>query len=168
MLVLAAVIAVTLAIGLLWRARSGRVRPIAADSPERAGHSTTGESIAAIAEGAGGRLGESLTLVQFSTEMCAYCPATRRRLTALATEYDGARFVEVDLTHDLDLARRARIMQTPTVIVLDADGRERARIGGAPNDHQLRGLLDDLTTRARTPSGPITTTSPTPPTSGAS
>ena len=52
------------------------------------------------------------------------------------------RHVEVDLTQRADLADRFRVTQTPTTLLLDADGTVRARIGGAPAP-RVRVELDD-------------------------
>lgn len=76
------------------------------------------------------RLGDSVTIVQFSTEFCARCPATRRVLSAITDDTPGAVFVEVDLTHRTDLATRFHVLQTPTTLLLDEAGVIRTRFGG--------------------------------------
>ncbi|AWB95196.1 thioredoxin [Agromyces badenianii] len=119
------------AIGLLWRARQGVARRGSGDlvRPDELG-------VAAF--------GERATLVQFSTEFCARCPATGRLLTRLAHEHDGATHVEVDLTHRPDLAGRFHVTETPTTLVLDGEGAIRARIAGLPRAAAVRQRLDDL------------------------
>ena len=89
-------------------------------------------------------LGASGTLVQFSTQLCARCPGTRRVLQQLAAEREGVRYLDVDLTDDVDLAARLHILQTPTVFVLDPAGRLAARYGGPPRRDQLVAEIDRL------------------------
>ncbi|MFF2275213.1 TlpA family protein disulfide reductase [Agromyces sp. NPDC058126] len=129
----AALVAVATVAGLAWRAAQGRaVRGSGARvRPGDIGVATGG-------------FGEQATLVQFSTEFCSRCPATARLLGAIADDEPGIRHVDVDLTHQADLAARFRISQTPTTLLLDADGVERARIGGAPRAEVVRARLDDI------------------------
>jgi thiol-disulfide isomerase/thioredoxin len=112
-LVLAALVAASTALGLLWKRSQGRVR------------GATGEAGDFAAAGA------AATLVQFSTEVCAPCAATRRVLERVAQETAGVSHVDVDITHRPDLASRFNILQTPTTLIVDATGTVRARIGGA-------------------------------------
>lgn len=89
------------------------------------------------ADAASAEFGSRATLVQFSTEMCARCPQVRRMLGAYATDHDGLRHVEVDLTHRPDLSARYKVLQTPTTFVVDATGAVRARFHGVPHRHAL-------------------------------
>ncbi|WP_040163442.1 TlpA family protein disulfide reductase [Microbacterium gorillae] len=75
--------------------------------------------------------GSAATLVQFSTRTCATCPGVRRVLGRVADERAGVAVVDVDLTDRLDLADRFHVLQTPTVLLLDAAGVVRARLSGA-------------------------------------
>jgi thiol-disulfide isomerase/thioredoxin len=84
------------------------------------------------AQDLGAPLGERATLVQFSTEFCANCPATRRLLGQVATEHQGVALVEVDAAVRLDLARRLNVYSTPTVLVLGPDGAIASRASGQP------------------------------------
>ncbi|MEQ4208163.1 thioredoxin family protein [Actinopolymorpha sp. B9G3] len=79
-----------------------------------------------------GELGERATLVQFSSAFCAPCRATRALLRDVAGKEEGVAYVEVDAESQLDLVRRLRIMRTPTVFVLDADGKVIVRASGQP------------------------------------
>jgi thiol-disulfide isomerase/thioredoxin len=126
-----ALLAASTAIGLLWRARTGRATGTTAGAPpaivrasELAGPGSG--SVAPI-------FGERATLLQFSTEFCARCPQTRTLLTGIADAAAGVNAIEIDLGARPELARRFRVMQTPTVLLLDASGVVRARIGGAPD-----------------------------------
>ena len=78
----------------------------------------------------GAPLGARATLVQFSTEVCAYCGPTRELLTQVARERDGISFVEIDAAERMDLTRRLRVLSTPTVLVLDALGGISSRASG--------------------------------------
>ncbi|MDF0514941.1 thioredoxin family protein [Agromyces sp. H3Y2-19a] len=129
----AALVAAATAVGLVWRARQGRA---VGGSGERVRPASLGVEA--------GRFGERATLVQFSTEFCSRCPAAARLLGGIADETPGARHVEVDLTHRADLARRFDVTQTPTTLIVDADGIVRTRIGGAPRADVVRARLDEV------------------------
>ena len=129
----AGLIVLTAVLGLIWRARQGRVRT------EQGDVVTAAEVFSAAA------FGPEATLLQFSTEFCARCPATRRILGTIADAHPGVTHVDVDLTHRPELARRFDIMQTPTTLILDRTGRVRARIGGPPNRVDVTDHLSRLT-----------------------
>ena len=80
----------------------------------------------------GAPLGERATLVQFSTEFCAYCGPTRELLAEVAAARDGVAFVEVDAVRRHDLTRRLNVLSTPTVLLLAADGSIAQRASGKP------------------------------------
>ncbi|WP_367039327.1 thioredoxin family protein [Streptomyces sp. Je 1-332] len=77
-------------------------------------------------------LGERATLVQFSSAFCQPCRATRRVLSEVAAMVPGVSHVELDAEAELDLVRELRILKTPTVLVLDADGQVVTRATGQP------------------------------------
>ncbi|MCP9993664.1 thioredoxin family protein [Streptomyces albogriseolus] len=77
-------------------------------------------------------MGERATLVQFSSAFCAPCRATRRVLGEVADMVPGVTHVEIDAEARLDLVRRLGVERTPTVLVLDADGRVVRRAAGQP------------------------------------
>ncbi|MGK5632054.1 TlpA family protein disulfide reductase [Streptomyces sp. URMC 123] len=80
----------------------------------------------------GGELGERATLVQFSSAFCQPCRATRRVLAEVARMVPGVAHREIDAESRLALVRALRIDRTPTVLVLDADGRVVRRAAGQP------------------------------------
>ncbi|MFF7754236.1 TlpA family protein disulfide reductase [Streptomyces sp. NPDC007971] len=80
----------------------------------------------------GGERGERATLVQFSSAFCAPCRATRRVLAEVAGMVPGVTHVEIDAEARLELVRELGIVRTPTVLVLDADGRVVRRAAGQP------------------------------------
>ncbi|GGH46405.1 TlpA family protein disulfide reductase [Microbacterium album] len=133
---LAAALLVATAVGVLVRRRDGRVGAVRGDDP--VAPSTLGLDAATAG------FGERATLVQFSTEYCARCPATRRVLREVATARPGVAHVDVDLTHRPDVARRFGVLQTPTTLVLDGDRIARARIGGAPRSEDVVRELDRI------------------------
>ncbi|WP_055699783.1 MULTISPECIES: thioredoxin family protein [Streptomyces] len=80
----------------------------------------------------GAPLGERATLVQFSSAFCQPCRATRRVLADVAAMVPGVSHVEIDAEERLALVRELRVLKTPTVLVLDAAGREVRRAAGQP------------------------------------
>ena len=80
----------------------------------------------------GAELGQRATLVQFSSAFCQPCRATRRTLAEVARMVDGVAHVEIDAEAHLTLVRELGISRTPTVLVLDADGRIVRRAAGQP------------------------------------
>lgn len=136
-IVIAGLVAAATAIGLVWRARQGRVRPL--DD----GTAVSVKDIPGIR-----RFGSGATLLQFSTEICSPCKATHALLDRLATELPAVTHVDVDVSNRPDLAALFRIMQTPTTLILDRRGIVRARIGGTPRIDSLRAELDHILTTA--------------------
>ena len=128
-----ALLAATTVLGLVWRARQGRVARVSGDV-------ITPADVAATVT-----FGTAATLLQFSTELCARCPGTRRLLGSVAEQRTGVVHVDVDLTHRPDLANRYAVLQTPTTLVLDGSGRVRARVGGAPTRADIGATLDSIT-----------------------
>ena len=139
LLVLVVVLVAASAAGLRLRARQGRFR---AQRP-RSTAASPGSDASAIPADAltaadlGTPLGPRATLVQFSTEFCTYCGPTRELLTEVAAERDGVAFVEIDAADRMDLTRRLRIMSTPTVLVLGANGAIESRSSGQPRKSEL-------------------------------
>lgn len=115
---LLALVAFATALGLFWRWQNGRTRV------------TDGRDIVSTAE-IGAPLGRAATLLQFSSAVCAPCRSTRTVLASVAATSDDIAHVDVDVAAHDTLTRRFNILQTPTTLILDADGVVRARIGGA-------------------------------------
>jgi thiol-disulfide isomerase/thioredoxin len=88
-------------------------------------------------------LGERATLLQFSSAFCAPCRATRRVLAEVAAMVPGVAHVEIDAEQHLDLVRRLDILKTPTVLVLDADGRIVRRAAGQPRKADVIAALGE-------------------------
>jgi thiol-disulfide isomerase/thioredoxin len=128
-IVLAGLVLAATALGVLHRAGQGRSRTV------------TDSRIVSID---GVSLGERATLLQFSTEVCAPCKSTARVLDDLAARTEDVSHVDLDVTHRPDLASRYRVLQTPTTLILDADGTVRARIGGAVRRHIVAAELEKV------------------------
>lgn len=88
-------------------------------------------------------LGERATLVQFSSAFCAPCRATRRVLAEVAGLVPGVSHVEIDAEDHLDLVRELDILKTPTVLVLDSEGRIVRRATGQPRKADVIAALGE-------------------------
>jgi thiol-disulfide isomerase/thioredoxin len=143
LIVLVVVLAAASAAGFGLRARQGRFRAPRPSStpldPQGRGDSVppTAATNALTAADLGAPLGQRATLVQFSTEFCTYCGPTRELLAEVASGRDGVAFVEIDAADRMDLTRRLRVMSTPTVLVLGADGAIERRSSGRPRKSEL-------------------------------
>ncbi|MEU7299652.1 thioredoxin family protein [Streptomyces sp. NPDC007206] len=132
LMVCVAVLLVASAAGVLHKRRSGRVRVRGRDEGRRLGPAELG-----------GDLGERATLVQFSSAFCAPCRATRRVLGEVADIVPGVTHVEIDAEAHLSLVRELEILKTPTVLVLDADGRIVRRATGQPRKADVIAALGE-------------------------
>lgn len=94
--------------------------------PERYGGKRLGAAELGVAPG------ERATLVQFSSAFCQPCRATRRILAEVSAMVDGVTHVEIDAEDQLTLVRELDVTQTPTVLVLDGQGRIVRRATGQP------------------------------------
>jgi thiol-disulfide isomerase/thioredoxin len=133
-LVLGGLVVLTTIAGLLIRAREGRAKMLTHTTwvtPEQLGL-RRGDL----------PFGSSATLVQFSSEFCTKCPATRVLLAETAAAHPGVRHIDIDVTNQPDIANRFSLMQTPTTLVLDEAGIIAARIGGAPRPDALARALN--------------------------
>lgn len=68
-------------------------------------------------------------------------PASARNLAQAAAAIAGVRHTEIDVSHRDDLIRRFSILRTPTVLVLDAQHRIRARLTGPVGVQHARDLV---------------------------
>nr|WP_243845460.1 thioredoxin family protein [Microbacterium halimionae] len=128
---LAALVLVAASVGIITRHRSSRKRRvIVADI-------TPAEVDLTV-------LGEVATVVQLSTEFCSRCPGVRRALTKTFEGYGDVVYTDVDLTHRPQLASQLRVLQTPTVLVVDAHGRVAARYAGTVSPTLIGQEVDAL------------------------
>jgi thiol-disulfide isomerase/thioredoxin len=131
--ILLGLVVVVTTIGMIWRARNGKLR----EQPDD-GEVFSSSDLALL----GATLGERATLLQFSSAFCAPCRTTRVVLGEVSQAVAGVVHVEVDAESHLDLVRRFDIMRTPTVLVLDAEGRIVKRASGAPRKADVLAALD--------------------------
>lgn len=131
---LLAAVAVVAAVGLLLRARDGRIRRAApsAAPPPAALPGPVRDLLDARTP---------VTLVQLSTELCTTCRRTRALLADLADRTEGLRHVELDVTHLPEVARELGVLRAPTTLALDASGTELLRVGGVPEPDALVAAL---------------------------
>ncbi len=162
LLVAATVLVLGTALGLWRRRTDGRLR--AADAPPGSGSGTapparqprssgghassdgtvTGKRIDAGLLAALGVQPAPATLLQFSTAFCAPCRAVRRISSEVADMVPGVQHVEIDAESHLDAVRTLGIWRTPTLLVLDGDGRIVRRATGVPGKPQLIAALGDI------------------------
>lgn len=124
---LAALVALTIVVGVLWRSQQGRVRTAPAPAEPAVDWSARGVD-----------LGETATFVQFSAQVCAPCRATSRVLHDLTAARPGVAHHELDVEEHLDLVRELGVLKTPTVLVLGPDGAQVARSSGGMSPAQAR------------------------------
>ncbi len=142
-LVVVGVLAVASVLGIVRARRDGRVRRAASPATDQAG------TAALAALGVPGRA--PVTLVQFSTVVCAPCVAARRVCVELAGSHDGVAHLEVDAEAHLDAVRALEVWRAPTVLVVDAAGVVRHRVSGVPRAEELRAAIDELLATAGIP-----------------
>jgi thiol-disulfide isomerase/thioredoxin len=131
--------------GLVHRRRAGRFGPVQHNHAEppieiRPGDAASvegGRVDRALLESLGVSSGTPLTLLQFSSAFCGPCRATRVLCADVATQVPGVRHVDVDAESHLDAVRTLDVWRTPTVLLIDADGRVRTRASGAPTRARL-------------------------------
>lgn len=170
LLAVAAVLLVGTAVGLWRRRTDGRFRAAPATAPASSPEAAPGpppvdplpvadQAADLAADGSGGRIDPALlaalgadqpadaTLLQFSSAFCAPCRAVRRVSSEVAAMVPGVRHVEVDAESHLDAVRALNIWRTPTLLVLDAGGREVKRASGVPTKPQLIAALGQVIER---------------------
>lgn len=166
-LIVAATVLVLATAAGLWRRRTdGRLRSVAktgsATTPVGSSAAMSDSSVpggaasgGAASGGAAPRIDAELlaalgvgparaTLLQFSSAFCAPCRALRRVSSEVAQLLPGVQHVEVDAESHLDAVRALGIWRTPTLLVLDADGRVAKRATGVPAKPQLIAVLGEI------------------------
>ena len=136
--VLVATLVAAVAVGVLLKARNGRVRGA---KPAR----ELPAPVTDVLDPA-----SAVTLVQISTTFCAPCRHAKAVLGPLAERTDGLHHVELDVTNQPEVAQSLSVLRTPTTIALTPDGRELLRVGGVPKGPELLDALRPHLT-SRTP-----------------
>jgi hypothetical protein len=125
------------ALGVWWRRRDGRLVPQGGSrdphNPLDARSTPVGSTVddAKALAALGVRAG-AVTLLQFSSVFCAPCRVASRVCGEVARQHPGVVHVEVDAESHLAEVRQLGIWRTPTVLVVDAQGRVAHRSSGAP------------------------------------
>ncbi|WP_433318621.1 TlpA family protein disulfide reductase [Micromonospora sp. CA-269861] len=138
LLVVIGVLTLATVLGWWWRRRDGRIHPVSGD--DRPGD-VDPDSVPLAALGVRPGL---VTLVQFSSAICAPCRATRRLLSEVEGRVDGITVMEIDAERHLDEVRALAIWRSPTVLVVDAEGRIVQRVSGVPGRDELMAALRPL------------------------
>ncbi|MGK8555100.1 thioredoxin family protein [Nocardia gipuzkoensis] len=142
--ILAVVLLVALAVGVLLRRRHGKVR---AGNAIDLSESARAELLAAV-----GVTGAGPAVLHFSAEWCGPCAAVRRVVANVTDQLAGSpqppQDIEVDIDAEPALARELNVLSLPTTFVFDVEGRERFRISGVPKATDLHSALEPLTAAA--------------------
>ncbi|MFI7597652.1 TlpA family protein disulfide reductase [Actinoplanes sp. NPDC049681] len=138
----AAVVALGVVIGLWRRGTEGRLRASGRGAAEAEGAVEERIDPALLATLGVGPA--QATLLQFSSAFCAPCRAVRRISGEVAAMLPGVQHVEIDAESHLDAVRALGIWKTPTLLVLDEEGRVAKRATGVPAKPQLIAALGDV------------------------
>jgi len=149
---LAAVLLIVAAIAILRVCYDGRLRPTADSAPALLGGLLANRQASSGSDGVEMSLTDvgiaapdgRVTVVQFSGEFCAVCPQTRTLIERVLRDHPGVAHVEVDVADHLDAVRALDIRRTPTVLIVDGNGRALHRVSGMPREGELRQALTDL------------------------
>lgn len=144
-IVVAVVLIVGVAIGFLHRRRDGVLAVVSQALPSERDLLPTAESRPDAARAGRAELLATLgvdgrtpvTLLQFSTGICAPCRAMRALCMAIESDISGVRHVDVDAESHLDAVRALRITRTPTLLVVDGAGVVVRRCVGLPTRDDL-------------------------------
>ncbi len=129
LLAIAALVIGATAIGLVIRARSGRV--VVAD------RSGAADARLAVA-------GADVTLLQLSSPVCSACAVMRRVSEELVAGERGLARRELDVTEHPELASAHNVLSTPTTLLVDSAGVVRGRIVGAAKPAEVRAAVKSV------------------------
>ncbi|MEV4512941.1 thioredoxin family protein [Dactylosporangium sp. NPDC049525] len=127
-IVVVALLALATVVGLVYRARYGRLRAAGGDLP--AGLLTPAR--------------DTVTLLHFSSATCAPCRQVRAVCADLAGGLDGVRHVELDAEEHLDAVRDLGIWRLPTLLVVDRRGNIARRTVGVPDRASLHATVTEV------------------------
>jgi len=133
--------------GLLRRRRDGALGPARGcvdGHTEGDGRATAAPHAGLLAE-LGVAPGIPVTLVQFSTEFCSPCRATRALCASIVADLEGVRHLDVAAETHLDAVRTLDIRRTPTLLLVDAAGRVVRRCVGLPTRAGLMAAIGEMT-----------------------
>jgi hypothetical protein len=127
-IVVVALLALATVVGLVYRARYGRLHAAGGDLPA---------GLLAPAR-------DTVTLLHFSSATCAPCRQVRAVCADLAGGLDGVRHVELDADEHLDAVRDLGIWRLPTLLVVDRRGNIAQRTVGVPDRASLRATVTEV------------------------
>ena len=90
------------------------------------------------------KLGEKLTLLQFSSDFCSSCKQTSVLLGNIEKAQKGLLHIDLDIGERLDLAKTFNILTTPTTLILNSKGSVVSRIVGAPKLAAIESEIERL------------------------
>lgn len=123
LLAIVALVVGATAIGLVIRARAGRVSLAQRD--------LAGDARLAVP-------GAEVTLLQLSSPVCSACAVMRRVTEELVVGEPSLARRELDVTEHPELASAHNVLSTPTTLLVDAQGVVRGRIVGAAKPAAVR------------------------------
>jgi thiol-disulfide isomerase/thioredoxin len=90
-------------------------------------------------------------LLKFTGYKCEKCVVMEQVLTKVSAEYSGrARIRTIDVNKDEAAARARRITVVPTMVFLDASGKEVSRVAREMTEAEVRARLNTLLNRDAT------------------
>jgi thiol-disulfide isomerase/thioredoxin len=125
LIVAAAVLVAATVLGLVWKARQGRLRSVGVPTPGL----------------------DCVTLLQFSAPACGPCRQLHAMCADIAAANPLVRHTEIDVATDLLAARAHHIRRTPTLLVLDASGAPVWRAVGVPRRPDLDAAVTQILDR---------------------
>jgi thiol-disulfide isomerase/thioredoxin len=137
--IVAGVLLLTLAIGLWWQRRDGRVHDAASEGNGRRPGGFSPDQLTEVGldrEGA-----EALGLL-LGSPTCAPCVHVKATLAEIQEERAAFRWAYIDAGDHLALAKAHHVMRVPTLFLIDPDGRILARTSGVPAKRDLDEVLD--------------------------
>ncbi|MDP8960852.1 MAG: thioredoxin family protein [Actinomycetota bacterium] len=151
LLIVVAVVAAALAVGVWWRGRDGRMTQPARGGMRRRKSPASAKRVSSrdgrfaeeqlAAVGLDGRAGEVRALL-LGSPTCAPCRTVRRVLAEVSEARPHFRWVTVDAGDYLDIARDHHVLRVPTLFVIDHDGWILARTSGVPAERDLLKVVD--------------------------
>ena len=93
------------------------------------------------------KLGEKVTLLQFSSDFCSSCKQTSVLLENIEKANEGLLHIDLDIGERLDLAKTFNILTTPTTLILNSKGSVVSRIVGAPKLATIEAEIERLVSK---------------------
>lgn len=85
-----------------------------------------------------------MKILRFSAVWCLNCIFMKSIWEELEKEFSGLSIEEFDADDDSEIHKRYEIKDVPTVIFLDKDGKEAARLEGARDKEEIVEVIKNL------------------------